>query len=268
MHNPGLLTEFSDAGASIASAYQDREYSRAMREIMALADRANQYIDDHKPWVLAKESGSEDQLQEICSMGLNCFRYLVVYLKPVLPVLAEQAEEFLNIKPLVWDDIHTPLLEHSINQFMPLMTRVEKEKIDAMIEESKEDLEVTGKPSQDKSGNPETEPLADEISLTDFAKIDLRVARITRAEYVEGADKLLRLTLDIGGQTRTMLAGIKSAYRPEDLEGRLTVVVANLAPRKTRFGLSEGMVLAAGPGGENLYLLSPDDGAEPGMRIK
>ena len=268
VHNPGLLAEFSNAGTSIATAFQEREYSRAMREIMALADRANQYIDDHKPWVLAKESGSEEQLQAICSMGLNCFRHLVIYLKPVLPVLAEQAEEFLNIKPLVWDDIHTPLLEHSINPFKPLMTRVEKEKIDAMIDESKEDLEASENPAQGKTGNPGIEPIADEISLTDFAKIDLRVARITRAEYVEGADKLLQLTLDIGGQARTVLAGIKSAYKPEDLQGKLTVIVANLAPRKTRFGLSEGMVLAAGPGGKDLYILTPDDGAEPGMRIK
>lgn len=268
VHDPGLLNEFIDAGTGICSAYQEREYSRAMREIMALADRVNQYIDDHKPWVLAKDSGAEDRLQAVCSTGLNCFRHLVIYLKPVLPVLAEQAEKFMNIQPLVWDDIHTPLLEHRINQFMPLMTRVDKEKINAMIEESKEDLEATENPSQGKSGNPETEPVSPEISLTDFAKIDLRVARITRAEYVEGADKLLQLTLDIGNHTRTVLAGIKSAYKPEDLEGRLTVVVANLAPRKTRFGLSEGMVLAAGPGGENLYLLAPDDGAEPGMRIK
>ena len=148
------------------------------------------------------------------------------------------------------------------------MTRVEKEKIDAMIDESKEDLEASENPAQGKTGNPGIEPIADEISLTDFAKIDLRVARITRAEYVEGADKLLQLTLDIGGQARTVLAGIKSAYKPEDLQGKLTVIVANLAPRKTRFGLSEGMVLAAGPGGKDLYILTPDDGAEPGMRIK
>ena len=260
-----LFSDFSNAGTVISAAYQEREYSRAMREIMALADRANQYIDDHKPWTLAKESGSENRLQAVCSMGLNCFRQLVIYLKPVLPVLAEQAEKFLNIQPLVWEDIHTALLDHRINQFTPLMTRVEKEKIDAMIEESKEDLESTDKPA---SGNPGTEPIADEISISEFAKVDLRVARITRAEYVDGADKLLKLTLDTGGESRTVFAGIKSAYTPDQLEGKLTVMVANLTPRKMQFGTSEGMVLAAGPGGKDLYLLAPDEGAEPGMRIK
>ena len=198
-------------------------------------------------------------------MGINCFRLLITYLKPVLPILAEQSETFLNCVPLVWNDIHTPLLDHKINKFKPLLTRVEKEQINAMIDDSKEDLTVK---NNQGSGPLADDPIADEITIDDFARVDLRVAKIIKAQHVEGADKLLQLTLDLGGETRNVFAGIKSAYAPEDLEGKLTVMVANLAPRKMRFGMSEGMVLAAGPGGKEIYILNPDTGAKPGMRIK
>ncbi len=267
IHDPELLAELVAANEIIATAYNEREYSRAMREIMTLADKVNQYIDDHKPWVIAKEENSDDELQAICTMGINCFRLLILYLKPVLPVMAEKTEAFLNIEAMQWEDAKTVLTNHKINKFKPLMTRIEKESIEAMIEDSKEDLEqTTNEPVA--SGPLADNPIADEISIDDFMKVDLRVAKIVKAEHVEGADKLLQLTLDIGGETRNIFAGIKSAYNPEDLEGKLTVVVANLAPRKMRFGLSEGMVLAAGNGGKNIYILSPDSGAEPGMRIK
>lgn len=270
LHDPELIKQLADAGEDIAAAYENREYARAMREIMNLADKVNQYIDEQKPWVIAKEKGREDELQGICTTGLNAFRLLVLYLKPVLPLLAEKSESFLDIPPLQWEDLHTPLLDHRIDTFKPLLTRVEPERIDAMIEDSKEDLlEQSGHEEQTMSDSPlNSDPIAPEIAFDDFAKIDLRVARIVKAEHVEGADKLLQLTLDIGGETRNVFAGIKSAYTPDQLEGRLTVMVANLAPRKMRFGVSEGMVLAAGPGGEELYILSPDDGAVPGMRIK
>ncbi len=252
-----------------------------MREIMALADKANQYIDDHKPWVVAKQENSDDELQAICTMGLNLFRLLIIYLKPVLPVMAEKTEQFLHVEAFNWEDRQTPLLAHAINKFKPLMTRVEQERIDAMIEKSKEDLTANGNVSDEKtpsSGSPSSrssgsgplhdDPIAEVISIDDFAKVDLRIAKIIKAEHVEGADKLLRLTLDIGGETRNVFAGIKSAYTPEDLEGRHTVMVANLAPRKMRFGVSEGMVLAAGPGGKDLFILGPDEGAIPGMKVK
>ncbi|MFT5427199.1 MAG: methionyl-tRNA synthetase [Gammaproteobacteria bacterium] len=275
IHDQQLLSEFVNAGDSIALAYESREYSRAMREIMALADKANQYIDDNKPWVVAKQENSDAELQAICSMGLNLFRILIIYLKPVLPVMAEKTEQFLNVDPFVWKDSQATLLEHEINKFKPLMTRVEQEHIDNMIEKSKEDLTVTENASANKSpsassspGPLHDNPIAEVISIDDFAKIDLRIAKIIKAEHVEGADKLLQLTLDIGGETRNVFAGIKSAYTPEDLEGRHTVMVANLAPRKMRFGLSEGMVLAAGPGGDDLFILSPDEGAKPGMKVK
>jgi len=258
------------ATANIADLYESREYSKAMREIMLLADEANQYIDENKPWVLIKEKGREQEVQDVCSMALNLFRQLIIYLKPVLPVTALKVEEFLNIDPLNWQDLDQPLLDHKINKFKPLMTRVEKDHIDAMIEDSKENLEATTNTETDNklSGPLQDNPIAEEISIDDFFKVDLRVARIVKAEHVDGADKLLQLTLDIGGEQRNVFAGIKAAYEPASLEGRLTVMVANLAPRKMRFGLSEGMVLAAGPGKSDIFILSPDEGAEPGMRIK
>jgi methionyl-tRNA synthetase len=221
-----------------------------------------------KPWVLAKEAGKEDEVQAICSMGINLFRVLIAYLKPVLPRTAEQAEAFLNIEPLQWSDIATPLLGHQINKFKPLMTRIEQDKLDAIVSDSKEAMAAEQKPKAKTEQAKDIDPIADEIQFDDFAKIDLRIAKIVNAEHVEGADKLLKLTLDIGLDEKQVFAGIKSAYAPEDLVGKLTVMVANLRPRKMRFGLSEGMVLAAGPGGKDLFILNPDDGAQPGMRVK
>ena len=264
---PALYAEFVAAGDSIARAYEGREFSRAMREIMALADRANQYIDERKPWALAKQPDSESEVQAVCGMGLNLFRVLMIYLKPVLPGLAARVEQFLQIPPLRWSDLSTPLLDHDIAEFKPLMQRVDLARIAAMVEASREQDPAASGEAPSPPGPLAAEPIAPPITIEDFAKVDLRVARIVRAEAVAGADKLLRLELDLGGETRQVFAGIKAAYAAEDLPGRLTVMVANLAPRKMRFGVSEGMVLAAGDAG-GLYLLSPDDGAEPGMRVK
>jgi len=267
---PDLYRSFVDAGNDIADAYEQREYGQAIRKTMALADRANQYIDANKPWVLAKEEGKEQTVQDVCSVGLNLFRVLITYLQPVLPAMATEVERFLNLPALTWDAIDSPLTSHTINKFKPLMTRVEQEKIDAMLEDSKDSLGApAATPATSDNGAQKIDPIADTISFEDFAKLDLRIARISKAAHVEGADKLLQLTLDLGGgETRNVFAGIKSAYSPEALEGKLTVMVANLAPRKMRFGVSEGMVLAAGPGGSDLFVLHPDEGAEPGMRVK
>ena len=273
---PELFRQFVDAHGHIAELYENREFGKAMREIMALADKANQYIDDKKPWLIAKEEGKDLELQQVCSVGLNLFRLLVVYLKPVIPALAANAEQFLNLPAQVWPVGAEPLVAHAINAFTPLMTRVDADKIAAIVEASKENLAktpaVNAKPAAAKapalSDKPAIDPIAEAIEIDDFAKIDLRIAKILKAEHVEGAEKLLHLTVDIGNETRSIFAGIKSAYAPEDLVGKLTVVVANLKPRKMRFGLSEGMVLAAGPGGKDLWVLSPDDGAQAGMRVK
>lgn len=258
--------EFYAAGVSISNtitqAYEERDYAKAMREVMQFADRINGYIDAEKPWVLAKQADAAAKVQAICSLGINLFRLLVIYLKPVLPALAEKTEAFLNCQPLTWADIDQPLLQHKIKPFQALLARVEEEHVIQMVERNKMDMmQITPTLLQ-------KEPLRPEISIDDFAKIDLRIARIVKAESVPEADKLIKLSLDIGGEIRHVFAGIKSAYQPEALVGRLTVVVANLAPRKMRFGISEGMVLAAGPGGEELWLLQPDQGAEPGMRVK
>ena len=261
---PALFHEFVNANERIADFYETREFGKAMREIMALADKANQYIDDKKPWLIAKEEGKDTELHDVCSMGLNLFRLLAVYLKPVMPVLAENAENFLNINSQTWPADARPLLNHAINDFRPLMTRVETDKITAIIEASKENLEKTA----DKPKIKKFEPIAQTIEFDDFAKLDLRIGKIIKADHVEGSDKLLQLTVDIGDETRTIFAGIKSAYAPEDLEGKLTLVIANLAPRKMRFGCSEGMVLAAGPGGKDIWILSPEKGAVAGMRVK
>ena len=268
---PELYKEFVGSGVRIAELFEQREFSHAVREIMALADKANQYIDEQKPWALAKEEGKEQQVQDIYSVGINLFRVLITYLKPVLPVMAEESETFLNITPLKWTDIATPLTAHGINKFKPLMTRIEQEKVDAMVEASKEDLakeEDKQQHSKKERKATSVETIAEQITFDDFAKIDLRIAKIINAEHVEGAEKLLQLTLDIGDETRNVFAGIKSAYQPEDLIGKHTVMVANLAPRKMRFGVSEGMVLAAGPGGKDLWILEPHEGAQPGMRVK
>ena len=263
-----LYAEFVAEGDAIAADYEAREYGQAVRKIMALADRANQYIDANKPWVLAKQEGQERAVQAVCSSGINLFRVLITYLQPVLPAMAAEAQAFLQLPSLSWQDIETPLTGHSIDTFKPLMTRVDQEKIDAMLEDSKENLGSRPAAAEPAAGALQADPIADTISFEDFAKLDLRIARISKAEHVEGADKLLQLTLDLGGETRNVFAGIKSAYTPESLEGKLTVMVANLAPRKMRFGVSEGMVLAAGPGGSELFILHPDAGAQPGMRVK
>ena len=268
---PELTAAFVAAAPSIADAYENRDFARAMREIMALADRANAWIADKAPWALAKQEGKQDEVQAICALGVNLFRLLVVFLKPVLPTLAADAEAFLNVPPLTWDDHQTLLADHPLNAFKPLMTRIEPARVQAMVEASRENLAPTSTATPEPSGNGELEadPLAAEIDFDAFAAVDLRVALIVKAEPVEGADKLLRLTLDLGGEQRNVFSGIKSAYpNPAELEGRLTMMIANLKPRKMRFGVSEGMVLAAGPGGSEIFLLSPDAGAKPGQRIK
>ena len=233
---------------------------------MALADKANQFIDNNAPWVTIKDDTKQQFTHDVCSLGINMFRLLVIYLKPVLPVLAEKAETFLNDE-FNWNSLQTLLKGHAINKFKPMMQRVEMEKVDAMIEDSKESLAPQA-PAIDPESPLAKDPISDTISFEDFAKVDLRIARIANAEHVEKADKLLRLELDLGGETKQVFAGIKSAYSPEALIGKHTVMVANLAPRKMRFGLSEGMVLAAGPGGDELYILEPHEGAKPGMRVK
>ncbi len=269
---PELWEAFQNAAPTIAEAYENRDFARAMREIMALADRANAWIADKAPWALNKQEGKQDEVQAICALGVNLFRQLVIFLKPVLPKLATAAEAFLNVAPLTWDDHRTLLADHTLNAFTPLMTRIEPARIQAMIDASKEDLAAEANaPAGAPSGNGELkkEPLAAEIGFDAFAAVDLRIALIEKCEFVEGADKLLRLTLDIGDEKRNVFSGIKSAYPdPSQLEGRLTLYVANLAARKMKFGVSEGMVLAAGPGGEEIYLLSPDSGAKPGQRVK
>jgi methionyl-tRNA synthetase len=264
---PAMHREFVDAGEAIAEAYERRDFARAMREIMELADRANAWIAERRPWEAAREAGREDEVQAVCSQGLNLFRVLVGYLKPVLPRTARHAEEFLQCEPLDWATLADPLVDHRIAPFKPLVTRIDRETIDAMLEASKADLAPAAEGESEAPADPGGEPIAETIGIDDFARVDLRVARIERAETVEGADRLLRLELDLGTQRRTVFAGIRAAYDPAELEGRLTVMVANLAPRRMRFGTSEGMVLAAGDG-EGIHILSPDSGAEPGMRIR
>ena len=266
---PELGQAFADAAPSIAEAYEGRDFARAMREIMALADRANAWIAERAPWSLAKQEGKQGEVQAVCAQGIELFRQLVIFLKPVLPVLAADAEAFLNVPPLTWNDLRQRLENHRLNPFKALMSRIELPKIEAMVAASKEDLAASEAPASTGNGELTKDPLAEQIEFDAFAAVDLRVALIVKAEAVEGADKLLRLTLDIGDERRNVFSGIKSAYpEPSQLEGRLTMMVANLKPRKMRFGISEGMVMAAGPGGEEIYLLSPDSGAKPGQRIK
>ncbi len=270
---PELFAEFIAQGDSIAAAFEEREYARAIRDIMALADKANQYIDAKAPWVLAKDDSKQQETLDVCSMGINLFRVLMHYLKPVLPAMAREVEVFLNSE-LRWDNYQQPLLNHAVNPFKALMQRVDPVKVQAMVDASKENLQATAAPAvqasaaQTRAVAAEIEAIAPTINIDDFAKLDLRIAKIVSAEHVEGADKLLRLQLDLGNEQRQVFAGIKAAYQPEQLVGRLTVMVANLAPRKMKFGMSEGMVMAAGPGGSEIFLLSPDDGATPGMRVK
>ncbi|WP_018880449.1 MULTISPECIES: methionine--tRNA ligase [unclassified Thioalkalivibrio] len=269
---PDLHDAFVAEGEAIAAAFERREFAQAMRRIMALADQANQYIDEAQPWVLAKQEGREAEVQAINTQGLDLFRILIVYLAPVLPKLAADAAAFLNLDDTRWAN-REPLIGRSIQKFKPLMTRIEPETIEKLLEASKATLAARETASPDNAAPEQAteanvDPIAETIDFDTFARVDLRIARIANAEHVDGADKLLKLTLDIGSETRQVFAGIKSAYAPEDLIGRYTVMVANLAPRKMRFGVSEGMVLAAGPGGSELYILNPDDGARPGMRVK
>ena len=264
-----LYRAFVAARDSIAEKYEARDYNAAMREIMALADRANEYVDAKAPWVLAKQEGKEVELHEVVSVSLNLFRALMTYLAPVVPAMADKAADFLNISNWTWSEIDTPLMGHTINKFKPLMTRVEMDKVNSMIEASKQHLQSTQQNTPSKQTDAsEFEPLAPEITIDDFAKVDLRVAKIIQAKAVPEAKKLLKLTLDLGFETRTVFAGIKSTYSPEELEGKLVVMVANLKQRKMRFGVSEGMVLAAGSDGSDLFILSPDQGAQLGQKVK
>ena len=261
---PELYALFVEKSKVIADYFEQRESGKAIREIMALADEANRYIDEKAPWVVAKQEGQDQALQDICSMGIHLFRILMTYLKPVVPSLAERSEAFLNSQ-LTWDTIDKPLTGHTINQFKALFNRIDMDKITAMIEETKQQAALTT-PAKEKVA----EPIADTINFDDFAKVDMRVALIKNATVVEGSDKLLQLTLDIGDETRNVFSGIKQFYPdPAVLVGKLTIMIANLAPRKMRFGISEGMVLCASgkDDSEGVYLLSPDSGAKPGMRI-
>ncbi len=284
-----MVNDFIQAGEQIAQHYENREFGRAMRDIMALADRANEYIQSKAPWVMSKEEGREQEVLDVCSVAVNLFRQLMTYLAPVMPELADKTCAFLNLDNLNWDSRTDILKGHSINKFKPMLSRAEMDKVTAILDETKTELAKengTPAPAQDQSNSKKQEKkqakksakpalredgnevIADTIEFPDFAKVDLRIARIVKADHVEGADKLLALTLDIGnGETRNVFSGIKAAYSPEDLEGKLTVMVANLAPRKMKFGMSEGMVLAAGPGGSDIFLLEPHDGAQPGMRV-
>jgi len=251
---------------TIAEHFEAREYSQAMRRVMEYADQINQYFDEQEPWKLAKDPAQTQRLHKVCSRILHGFHTLSIFLAPVLPgITARVATELFGLaEKFTWNDLDKARFPTRINKFKHLAQRIEADKVQAMTDASREDLAAASTPG----GPLAAEPIADTIGFDDFVKLDLRIARIARAETVPEADKLLRLTLDLGGETRNVFAGIKSAYRPEDLEGKLTVMVANLAPRKMRFGVSEGMVLAAGPGGKDLYILEPHQGAKPGMRVK
>lgn len=253
-----LFSEFAAAGDEIAIDYEGRNYSRAIRRIMRLADKANQYIDDEKPWLKAKEKTQAGEVLGITTLGLNLFRTLIIYLKPVIPSVAERAEAFLTVDPLAWDDAQSPLLGHTIKRFESLLERIDPKEVEAMIEESQGTDNAAAVSDKEKQ---------EQIDFDYFSKIDLRVARVLEASYVEGADKLLKLRIDLGDSEREIFSGIRSAYKPEDLEGRLVVTVDNLKPRKMRFGVSEGMVLAGGSGGEEIFLVSVDSGAMPGMKV-
>ena len=269
--NKELLHETQKAADAIAACYENRDYAEAVRLIMGLADKANAFVDDRKPWLMTKDPAQNAHLQQVCTTSLDLFRLLTIYLKPILPKIAEDVATFLNIPPLTWADAKTLLTEHTVNPYQHLATRVDPKGISVLLDESQKDMKTMAEKTSEtiaQTSDLARHPLLPEISYDDFAKVDLRIARIVKASHVEGADKLLELTVDLGGITRTVFAGIKEAYKPEDLEGRLTVVVANLAPRKMKFGNSEGMVLAAGPGKKDLWILSPDDGAKPGMRVK
>ncbi|MGH8693934.1 MAG: methionine--tRNA ligase [Burkholderiales bacterium] len=266
-----LIASFRDKAEAIAECYETREFGKALREVMALADQANQYVDEMKPWDLAKDPANRTKLHTVCSVSLNLFRILTIYLKPVMPKLASDVESFLNVPGLAWSDVGSLLTHHRIKPYQHLLTRVEEKQLDALL-----DIQPAARAArspQTHAGHQQhaaikEQAVSDEITIDDFNKIDLRVAKIIKAEQVEGADRLLKLTLDLGGATRTVFAGIKSAYDPAKLEGQLVAAVVNLAPRKMKFGVSEGMVLAASGEGPGIYLIGPDSGAQPGMRIK
>ncbi|MCD9490251.1 methionine--tRNA ligase [Photobacterium phosphoreum] len=266
---PELYAEFVGAATRIGDLYENREYSRAIREITALADKANQYVDEKAPWVVAKQEGKDQELQEICTVGINLFRVLMAYLKPVMPKLTERTEAFLN-ETLTWESIETPLTNHEVTKFKALFNRIDPAHVAAMVEASKEEAaadKAAIEAAQPAVSPLTAEPIEAEIEFDDFAKIDMRIAKIVSCEAVPKADKLLKFQLDIGGEMRQVFSGIKSAYTPEELVGKMTVMVANLKPRKMKFGMSEGMILAAGPGGKDLWILEPHDGAQPGMRV-
>ncbi|NNF60248.1 MAG: methionine--tRNA ligase [Gammaproteobacteria bacterium] len=257
---PELFEQFAAAGDEIAALYEAREYSRAMRRIMTLADVANRYIDEHKPWQAIKDQTRQQEVHAVCTQGMNLYRTLIVYLKPVLPDIAAASEELFASAPLTWADAGTPLLDAPVNKFKPIIRRMDLEQVEKMLSTETDDVPAAKSAPVEKQDG--------DISIDQFLEVDLRVAKIVSAELVDGADKLLRLQLDIGDGQRTVFAGIRTAYEPHQLEGRLTVVVANLKPRKMRFGTSEGMVLAAGPGDSEIFLVSPDSGATPGMRVR
>lgn len=259
--DPVLFAEFVNAAEQIAEHYEQREYSKAMRLIMALTDKANQYIEEHKPWLMVKDEAQLDEVHAVCTQGINLFRTLAIYLAPVMPDIASKTKQWLGEDDWNWASASHPLLGKQISSYQPLLMRIDKKQITKMIEETK----ASAAP---KEAAPVATTESGEISIDDFTKVDLRIARIIEANPVEGADKLLQLTLDVGANQRNVFAGIKAAYEPSELVGKLVIVVANLKPRKMRFGMSEGMVLAAGPGGKDIFLLSPDAGAEPGMRVK
>ena len=267
-----FLSALRAAGPEIAALYEAREYGKALRTVMEQADNINAYVDANKPWELAKDTANNAKLQEVCSRLLEAFRILTIYLKPVLPSLALQVEQMMNLDPLTWSDLsHAMPDQHAIKPYSHLMTRVEAAMLDKLFEPAAEAASTAEASSASAATG--IEALASEITIDDFAKIDLRVAKIVDCEVVEGSDKLLRLTLDVGeARLRNVFSGIKSAYKPEDLKGKLTVMVANLAPRKMKFGISEGMVLAASAADEKanpgLYILEPWPGAQPGMRIR
>jgi methionyl-tRNA synthetase len=263
LDTPELFARAAAQAEAIGDDFEARAYNRAVRRITAIADEANRWIDERKPWEIARDDGRRDELQAVLTTGINLFRTLMVYLKPILPRTAEKTEAFLQVEPLTWADAARPLLDHPILRYEALTTRVDEAKIAAMIEASKEGL-----PEEKRMSRLAEDPIAPPIDYDEFSKIDLRVARVVEAAKVEGADKLLRLRLDVGGEERTVFAGIKSAYDPATLQGRLVVVVANLSPKKMRFGVSEGMVLAASGGEAEIFLLQPDSGAEPGMRVR
>ena len=272
LEDTALFNEFTAQAEQIANYYEQREYNKAIREIMALTDKANKYIDEKAPWVLAKEEGKESELQAVCSMGIELFRILMSYLKPVLPQLAERAESFLQTE-LRWDNIAQPLHNHQLAPFKALFSRLDKKQIDAVVDETKALFAATQTAPASKaateSASSNIEPIADSISIDDFAKIDMRVAKVLQCEAVPESNKLLRFQLDLGDHQRQVLSGIKAAYgKPEELVGRFVIVVANLAPRKMKFGVSEGMILSAGSGGADLFLLSADSGVTAGMQVK